>query len=73
MKATLDDQGRQKQIFESEFLMSGLLLNIIWTFLLNLFILVYFRWSFPSNYMSHIIGPWKRNEFVGLEVYLDLV
>ena len=37
MKATLDDQGRQKQIFESEFLMSGLLLNIIWTFLLNLF------------------------------------
>ena len=37
MKATLDDQGRQKQIFESEFLMSGLLLNIIWIFLLNLF------------------------------------
>ena len=38
MKATFDDQGRQEPIFESEFLMSGLLLNIIWTFLLNLFI-----------------------------------
>ena len=48
MKATLDDQGRQKQIFESEFLMSGLLLNIIWAFFIEFIYLSLFQVVFSK-------------------------
>ena len=48
MKATLDDPERQKQIFESEFLMSGLLLNIIWTFFIEFIYLSLFQVVFSK-------------------------